>query len=562
MISNSTIISSDYLNDNPVLETNVIGTDVNHPIHNDVPPLKVNLNLTETTVTSIRRPIQTDDSDSDFQRANNKRSQRKIRKSKENYDSQGVSVNITASGVNPAHDYTFDGPDVRTNESQDQVNRLTHQMVISNESTRYALTRYPFPPFVIRFSSGKVTANQVRECLIDHCGKKFQTSIQILNCRTLTAINGNDYYDSLVYVKDVMSFSFLLDQSHWPSSVGSENFVLPSTPTIPPQLCLLIKNVDLNIDFDDFCEDLKVQYPEVKNIIRMKNKFQNDIKMIKIELISSAVRDKLLNDKRIIINYINYDVSEYLAPATVLICSKCMGIGHFRKQCTQVKDTCKTCGDLVNDIKKHNCSNTEKCIHCTQNHKSNSLKCPMIKSFRAELTKKILHLNDQPAHGGKSAHTNTSYVFNSSLFPPPPLPISNSSASLINNSMISKLDVLINTLSEVKSQLTNLEAKHEQFEKFILLKNLNDDNVKADLLVLSNNQDKLKKDVVQQSVLITRHENMFNKLFTPMIEDICLFITSQNVDINGRTLDADIKCKLERYRLQMKKAQEGKHFTN
>ena len=69
----------------------------------------------------------------------------------------------------------------------------------------------------------------------------------------------------------------------------------------------------------------------------MKNKFQNNIKLIKLELTSVYVRDQLLNDKKILADYITYEIEEYLAPASVLICSKCMGIGHFKKQCTQIK---------------------------------------------------------------------------------------------------------------------------------------------------------------------------------------------------------------------------------
>jgi hypothetical protein len=195
-----------------------------------------------------------------------------------------------------------------------------------------------------------------------------------------------------------------------------------------------------------------VKFSEFKNIIRMKNKFQNDIKMIKLELISLIVRDKLLNDKKIGINYITYDVSEYLAPATVLICSKCMAMGHFKKQCMQIEDTCRTCGELVDEIKNHNCSNIEKCIHCKQNHKSSSLKYPIIKSFRAELTRKTLHSNNLPVHDANS--TNKGYVLNYSYFPHLFAPKSPSS-SLLNNPMLSKLDELINKLSEVKNQLTN-----------------------------------------------------------------------------------------------------------
>jgi len=174
--------------------------------------------------------------------------------------------------------------------------------------------------------------------------------------------------------------------------------------------------------------------------------------MIKLEFTSSAVRDELLNDKRIFVNYITYDIVEYLTPVTVLICSKCRAIGHFRKQCSQTKETYRTCGELTDDMKNHNCSKIEKCIHCDQNHKSNSLKCPVIKNFRAELTRKILHLNVHPAHANN--FSNKSFIFNSSHFPPPPAPKS-SSSTLLNNPVLNKLDELIGKLSEVKDQLAN-----------------------------------------------------------------------------------------------------------
>ena len=170
-----------------------------------------------------------------------------------------------------------------------------------------------------------------------------------------------------------------------------------STPSIPPQLCLLIKNVDLLIDYDEFCDDVKGKHPQVKNVIRMKNKFQNDIKMIKLELTCSITREKLLNEKRILVNHVSYDIVEYLSPTNVLICSKCMALGHFKKQCTQIKETCRTCGELYGDIKEHKCSKIEKCIHCNENHKSSSLKCSVVKNYRAELTRKLLQQNNPVA---------------------------------------------------------------------------------------------------------------------------------------------------------------------
>jgi hypothetical protein len=78
---------------------------------------------------------------------------------------------------------------------------------------------------------------------------------------------------------------------------------------------------------------------------KLKKKRKNFLAnlIVKLEFTSSKVCEELLNERKIIIDYVAYDIEEYLAPANVLICSKCMGIGHFKKQCTQVKDTCHTC---------------------------------------------------------------------------------------------------------------------------------------------------------------------------------------------------------------------------
>jgi hypothetical protein len=55
---------------------------------------------------------------------------------------------------------------------------------------------------------------------------------------------------------------------------------------------------------------------------------------------------------------------------------------------------------------------------------------------------------------------------------------------------------------------------------------------------------------------------MFTKLLIPMFEDLFSVIASQNHDKRGNPLDADLKYKLERYLMQVKKAREGKHFSN
>ncbi|CAF4312419.1 unnamed protein product, partial [Adineta steineri] len=85
----------------------------------------------------------------------------------------------------------------------------------------------------------------------------------------------------------------------------------------------------------------------------MKNKFSNDIKMVKFEMTSAKARDDLLNNKLVYVNYICYEIEEYITPVNVLICSKCCSIGHYRRQCTEQEET----SDIANNNKSQHIHN-------------------------------------------------------------------------------------------------------------------------------------------------------------------------------------------------------------
>ncbi|CAF1562092.1 unnamed protein product [Adineta ricciae] len=86
-----------------------------------------------------------------------------------------------------------------------------------------------------------------------------------------------------------------------------------------------------------------------------------------------------------------YPVVEYMALAQVLICSRCMYIGHFQKNCPQKDEvTCKICGAICADLKKHDCHGIAKCIRCGGDHKSSDTKCPKVKDYRAALTRTLV----------------------------------------------------------------------------------------------------------------------------------------------------------------------------
>ncbi|CAF1110734.1 unnamed protein product [Rotaria magnacalcarata] len=507
-------------------------SSINNNISNSLEPVPLpaqkSLDMIGSPVSSNTNALSSHDSFDDFETVKNKRKLKRKRKmmtsARLKSDVVPISVSpilIYSSSNIPAAAITTDNSISNVDQHNDVTKRLSPQQIpITTESTRYAQTRYPFPLFIIKFITGTVLPKQVKEELLAHCNNVFQIEINILSCR-LSNISTNNDYDILLFVKDSYSYSFLLDHKHWPNVFNNVNYSFQSDQVIPPQLSLIVKNVDLHLDFDDFCSEIKLRYPSVKNVIRMKNKFQSYIKLVKLELTSSSVREELLNEKKIIIGYIAYDIAEYLAPATVLICSKCMGLGHFKKQCSQIKNICRT----------------------------------------SELTSKLLSSNNHSSHvsqnGKIDLNKNVNVVYNNSHFPG--LPVAQNSSS---NHMLNKLDNLLAQMAEVNIHLSNLKVKYDKIEQITLAKNDSDVLIKENLKLLTKQSIELRKEVIVNNLMVERHENMFTKLIIPMFEDIFSFITMQNCDSKGRTLDADVKVKLERYLIQMKKAKEGKQFTN
>jgi hypothetical protein len=84
-------------------------------------------------------------------------------------------------------------------------------------------------------------------------------------------------------------------------------------------------------------------------------------------------------------------MNEYLAPVNVLIFSKRCAIAQFRPQCRKQNETCKFFGEIHKYLKDHQCSSILKCKRCQGNDLSNSMKCPVVKTFRDALTKSFMN---------------------------------------------------------------------------------------------------------------------------------------------------------------------------
>lgn len=233
---------------------------------------------------------------------------------------------------------------------------------VSTAARNFATTRYPFAPFHVTFKSN-VKDKTVIEEIVNHA-KEHNSILKIAAYRHKI---GDNKYSLLIFVENIDSFCFLNIDSNWPKRLVNAEFSI-KMPSIPPQLCLILLNVSLNVEWEDFVIDLKDQFPDVVNVIRLKNRNQRPVPTVKIELTCAATRESILQHKYMNVGYISYKVVEYLAPMQVLICGNCCEIGHFQKNCPLKNETiCKTCGDKCIDIKNHECSGQLKCIRCGEN---------------------------------------------------------------------------------------------------------------------------------------------------------------------------------------------------
>jgi len=165
-------------------------------------------------------------------------------------------------------------------------------------------------------------------------------------------------------------------------------------------------------------QELKEKYPGISNIIRLKNRAQQPLRRVKLEFLSSKLRNEILEDGGISVMYMKFDVVEYYPQPKVLICTNCYGIGHFRSNCRQKgESTCKTCGEKYPNFEGHQCSGVPQCIHCGGPHVSNDLKCNVVKDYRAALTRYFI---------SNGASVNVKDTISRPVTPMVPLPSSQS----------------------------------------------------------------------------------------------------------------------------------------
>ena len=324
------------------------------------------------------------------------------------------------------------------------------EQVVSNAACRFATSRYPFAPFSVIFSQ-KVREKTVVEDLITHASDHWKFELKTAAYRK--GSSENNEYRILIFVENSESFVFLHDQSNWPNTLADCQYTIRS-PSIPPQLALVIPSVSLQIDWDEFVQEVEEKYPDIANVIRLKNKAQQPVRAVKLEFMSTNLRDEILAAGEISISYMKLKVVKYYAQANVLICSNCYGIGHFRKNCAQKNETtCKTCGEKCTSLKEHQCSGVLKCIHFGGAHVSNDAKCNVVKDYRAALTRNLLaNAVSKNIEDAKSRPPATNLqLANARCFPLSYASVVQSTLRNLNEILLNKMDAVVMKIEEESS---------------------------------------------------------------------------------------------------------------
>ena len=440
-------------------------------------------------------------------------------------------------------------------------NQNESNSTISDEAKAFASTRFPFPPFILRFDTPAINVQAIIKALCEHLKDNLHLELELCGYRKSSIKCTANQADLLIFVKTSESFSMLYNDDVWPQSLANLTFTRLPKPSIPPQLSLIIKNVSLSIDLNDFANDLKTEYSNVQNVVRLKNKNQSFIRWVKIEFSNPTQRTELLKRRKIFVNSLAYDIEEYLAPAKVLICSKCQGIGHFRKHCSQEKASCRKCGEHVDNLTEHikDCETT-RCKHCQGDHSSNDMKCPIVKRFRSDLTKalysSVAHSNRNPNNfnyqqsqgprlktgneGQTSTTTTTSNTtgvnqstgradHSSSIDRNHP-----NSNSQLNINILTKLDQLVSNLTSMNQTLTTIADKQSKFDQFILEKNNNDEVVRKKMENLEIDSVKNAQQIKMIETNISKQENLLGNLVMPLLNEITVILSKMKLDVNIR----------------------------
>jgi hypothetical protein len=132
-------------------------------------------------------------------------------------------------------------------------------------------------------------------------------------------------------------------------------------------------------------------------------------------------------------------------------------------------------------------------------------------------------------------------------------------------SMCSKLDSLIFGLASLQDTLSKVCDSNARFEGFMVEQSNRMQRLEEKVAQLQGKGDSFEAELVQCKVLCVSHQNgavltasLAKQVILPAIEVVLQALGRLGKNGAGRTMDADLQCRLERYRERVTKAMEGK----
>ena len=97
----------------------------------------------------------------------------------------------------------------------------------------------------------------------------------------------------LVLAEITDSFEFISVDAHWLSQLIGKNLTVKK-PSIPPQLWAFVQKVAFDIDWEKFVAKVRSSYPDIVKVARLKNRNLKDLTLVKVEIKSLKVRNKII----------------------------------------------------------------------------------------------------------------------------------------------------------------------------------------------------------------------------------------------------------------------------
>jgi hypothetical protein len=173
------------------------------------------------------------------------------------------------------------------------VRYAQQQTVVTEEAERFAQPRYPFSPFVIIMDQN-VRDKIVIEFFCKYVKDNHRLDLEVAGYRGAAKDGPSGGYKILLFVKTIDTFSTLLDQKIWPQEICGHKYKLV-VPSIPPQLAGVIPDVPMNITMEEFIEEIHANFEHIISVVRLRNRFQREIKVVKVEFNSVTARKNMLD---------------------------------------------------------------------------------------------------------------------------------------------------------------------------------------------------------------------------------------------------------------------------